>query len=515
MPQYPFDEYPQSELPSSITDAAGNRLTAPVGTAVTVATPASPRWVPAFPQLLGNNTVSNFDPGVSWSGAFFHTNVPICLDTTATAIIVWNSCTGVSIGESAAGASAPSDWKQQNRVIASVMVGGANQGRYAFTNAATTIMMDSLPRLSKRKALTLTTSSNVILRFGGYKFDTSMNFQVPSNILANRKVRLAGSNVTTDVPGEVDGTGNIGGSANNGYCPYFLLETTSTTFRSWIIKGSSIAYGGGGWWVTGVQGSYPQSTAMAGAASAIEIGLFRRADAANGMTSSVNLSEPGASMFRWTPQSALPAIKPDLDYYAGRFAFEQLVGATDVAISDGVNAYSAASSGFDLTNYIAAMSQMLETEIKKNQALNRRTWFCLECLQTTSSNWSVAQTDAQFRNAQTPALNGIGSGATANRAALKTALAAVCARLGSAWLIDMANIPVQPDGTTAQSLNSSGQLVYNKVYDGTTYYTPTGYTGAEDGTHPGHALAVIMGDYLATLFGTKNQTTFPAPGALN
>jgi hypothetical protein len=484
-------------------------------TAVTVSTPASPRWVPAFPQLLGNNTISNFDAGVSWTGAFFHTNVPICINAAATAIIVWNSGTGVNIGETAGASTAPSDWRLQNRVIASVMIGGANQGRYTFTSGSSTIMMDSLPRLSARKSGAVTTASSVIVRLVGYKFDTSINFQAPSNILANRKVRLAGSNVTSNVTGEVDGTGNVGGSSNNGYCPYFLLETTSTTFRSWLIKGSSIAYGGTGWWVTGVQGTYPLSTDMAGAQSAIEIALYRRADSAEGMTSSVNIAEPGASMFRWIPQSGITSITPNLDYYAGRFAFEQMIGATDVAVSDGVNAYAAASSGFNLTNYITAMSQMLEAEIRKNQSMNRRTWFLLECLATTSSNWSVAQTDAQFRDAQTPTNNAIGSGATANRAALKTALAAVCARLGSAWLIDMANIPVQPGGLTAQSLNASGFLVWNKVYDGTTYFTPTGYTGAEDGTHPGHAMAVTMGDYIATLIGTKNQTSFSAPGALN
>lgn len=484
--------------------------------AVTVTIPATPRWIPSFPQLIGNNTVNNFDAGASWNGAFMHTNTPICIDTTAMAVIVWNAGTGVNIGESSSGSATPNDWKYQNKVKVAVMVGGANQGRFSFTgNAGTTVMMDSLPRLSNRKAVTVTTGSTVIIRFAGDKFDTSINTQVPSNILANRKVRLAGSNVTADTTAAVDGTGDIGGSANNGYCPTVLLETTSTTFRSWIIKGSSIAYGGTGWWVTGVQGAYPLSTTMAGAQSAIEIALYRRADSANGMTSSFNMAEPGASMFRWIPQSAIASIKPNLDYYSGRFAFEQLVGATDVAVSDGVNAYAAAASGFNLTTYISAMSQMLEAEIKKNQAMNRRTWFLLECLATTSSNWSVALTDAQFRDAQTPTNNAVGSGATANRAALKTALAEVCARLGSAWLIDMANIPVQPGGITAQSLNTSGWLVWNKVYDGTTYYTPTGYTGAEDGTHPGHAMAVTMGDYIATLIGTVNQTSFAAPGALN
>lgn len=481
--------------------------------AVTVTTPTSPRWVPAFPQLMGNNTINNFDPSVSWNGAYMHTTVPICLDTTGMAVVVWNSGTGVNIGETGPASSAPSDWKNHNRVMTTVMVGGTNQGRFAFTNNSTTTVMDSLPRMSQRKAVTVTTASTVIVRFAGYKFDTSVNLQVPSNILANRKVRLAGSNVTTDPVAEVDGTGNIGGSANNGYCPTVLLETTSSTFRSWILKGSSIMYGGGGWWVTGVQGSYPLSTTMAGAHSAFEIALFRRADAANGMTSSFNMAEPGASMFRWLPQSAITSIKPNLDYYAGRFALESMLGATDVAISDGVNCYSAASSGFNLTNYVNAMVEMLRTEIKNNQAMNRRTWFLLECQPTTSSNWSTAQTDTQFRDAQTPTLNGLGSGATANRAALKAALAAECARLGSAWLIDMANIPVRPDGTPAQSLNSSGFLVSNRISpDNVTFYAPT---NADDGTHDSHSRAVTFGDYVATLIGTVNQTSFPAPGTLN
>lgn len=483
------------------------------GAYTTVSTPSTPRWIPAFPQLIGNNTISNFDASVTWNGAYMHTNVPICTNASAMAVVVWNSGTGVNIGETAAGSSAPSDWKQQNRVMTSVMVGGTNQGRFGFTNGSTTIMMDSLPRLSQRKTVSVTTGSAVILRFAGYKFDTTKNTEVPSNILANRKVRLAGTNVTTDPSAEVDGTGNVAGSANNGYCPTVLLETTSNTFRSWILKGSSIMYGGTGWWSIGVQGSYPLSTTMQGAHSAFEIALYRRADAANGMTSSFNMAEPGASMFRWRSQSAISSIKPNLDYYAGRFAMEQILGATDVAISDGVNAYSAASSGFNLTSYINAMVEMLTAEIKQNQAMNRRTWFCLECLATTSTNWSVAQTDAQYRDAQTPLLNGLGSGATANRAALKAALSAVCAQLGSAWLIDMANIPVQPGGLTAQSLNSSGFLVSNRVSpDGIVFY---GATNADDGTHDSHSRAVTMGDYVATLIGTYNQTSFPPPGALN
>lgn len=480
----------------SIYPASGNG-------AVTVSMPNTPRWIPAYPFQQNVGSLNNQDAAAPWTGSWTRWTFPVYASSSRLAMGTWNTVPNINVGETFAGSAAPTNIRLNNSIEAALQRASTNLGRFQWQGANNKCVSDGSFRLSEPLAIAVTKDETLAVRYGCDKFDTSVNSQRPNHRTTDRHANLA-RNVTTDVSAYVGGTSTDTGTGNGMGDPVFL-EVTDGTLRAVLIQGSSIGFGGNGWIAANQQNGLPLSASVQGATSGAELTAYQNGTA-TGQTGMVfsNQSESASNLFQRYKTVGYSASQ----YRPGRFrqrdAEEQQIGYTDTIISFWVNECSATMSGFNINTALDAFESAARQIIKKNIALDRRTWFFIEGNQTTwtggGTPWDLGLSDTAYQDGQTPASNGV-TNITSYRNQMLARLDAVCKQLGSAWIFDT--------GKVTQTLNSRGELVWKK---GPSGVQPT---SSNDGTHPNQANCYAIRDAAVPFFGGRNATTFPAFGLLN
>jgi hypothetical protein len=475
------------------------------------------RWVPACSQILPNGTIINNDPSAPWTGTIHRGKVPVYANFSKIVLGISNVGTMNNIGESLAGAADSSDIRiAANRVQANLEVNGVNLGAFSWFGNIDPTMTDAF-KLSFPISATVSSIDNVWVRLGVHKFDTTINSQVVANRIASRLgITVCQRNVTTNVAADVANTNPVGG--NDCFIGYPFGETADPNLNSALIRGDSLAYGGTGWWINGVQGANPLSNTMDGSMSDIEIALYRRSNPAQGVVY-FNISEPASAMWVQVNQGKNivgtgNGFEPSR--YSARYAIDKL-GFTDDFVSFWTNEFGYASGGFNEANWKVGMEEIARKIILQNHVYLRRTWFVVDPVQTQwtggGTTGDLGLSPTAYLDAQTPVFNGIPvGGPTALHEWFVEMLDGVCNELGSAWVYNRAKF--------YQQKNTRGELAWKKISDGVGgWFAPTGGNGpsyANDFTHPGHAAAVSCATDMEQYFPTRTQTSgFPALGLLN
>jgi hypothetical protein len=477
--------------------------------AVTVQTPARDRIVPAWVVQMYNSSVSTHDPNAPWTGSFGKYNVPISVNATALFMATYQSSVVSVAGERIPGGGDASDIRYNNKIQGAIKRAGTNLGSFTWVDAGADPVSDMSFNLSSALVVSATEGETLQANWGCYKFDTSIN-SLRSYLILNTHSNLgANRNVTTDVNGTVTAGGTDSGTDASVNGDPILLRTTNTTRRFVVISGSSKASPGSGWTAGNQQSGLPLSVNADAATSPAEIAC-RQNGLGSGQNGMVwwNTAESGSCQQQRFPTSfSQSAFRPQ--GYRMRNALMQQVDFTDEIISLWVNEFGNAF-GFngiwvsaDTSAHDLFWEQIFTQAIKANIARNRRTWFLIEGLQTDwtggGTNWDATLTAAAYRDAQTPSKGSFINPGIARAKCLEVA-DRVCKREGSAWAIDTAKF--------THALNVRGESVWDLK---TSSIQPTA-----DGTHELHSSAYLVGNGVATYFGTRDQASgFPSFGLVN
>jgi hypothetical protein len=484
-------------------------LTKSGNAAVTVATPARQRIVPATVVQMFNSSVSTHDPSVTWTGGIAQYNVPISVDANAILMATYQSSVVTVAGERIPGGGDASDPKYNQKIQAAIKRSTTNLGSFTWVDAGVDPISDMSFNLSSPLVTAATEGEVLQVNWGCHKADNTLNTLRAYLILNTVTSNGANRNVTTDVNAFVTGTSNNAttGISTNG--DPVLLRTTNTTRRFVLIDGSSIATAGSGWVVGNQQNARPLSVNVDGATSGAEIAC-RQNGIGVGQNGMVwwNCAESGSCIQQRIPTSySIVGYRPQ--GYRVRNAIAQMVDFTDNIVSVWMNEFGNAFgfNGLWVSNDMAVhdlfWEEVFTKIIKDNIARNRRTWLMIEGPGTTwtggGTAWDATLSASAYRNAQTPDKNSLTNPFTARAKCLEVAKR-VAQREGSAWVFDTALF--------THAHNDRGVYVWD--------LTDASIQPTADGIHPLHNASYRIGNGLGAYFGTRNQTSgFPAFGALN
>ena len=494
-----------------------NRKAPPVVQSIAAGTK---RLIPAFNQTLVEGSVINHTAAANYGAKH-------SLQSTAaaaySAVVLAHSITGlkVNMGEAGPNGVDYASPLEIPNVTSYLVVGVSNQGAFTNLRGGTDQPLDAGLQFSTRKAYSGSAGDTIkiltgLIRASGSTKNGECNPCRLGNQFANCSSDVVA--LSADMTTFLTGTSIVAG-ASGSYPGFVFLETTSET-NAWIIEGNSLDYGGTGWWSIAVQDATRLSRDYDGACSTMQWALTRPGASSNAIPW-FGMAESGATIFHQYRQTVLNNLGGggtnyyDPQRFQLRAGIRKSIQASNRSYGLGINERAAASSGFVLADYIAALEQCVRQVIQEDQLYGRRTWFRLDPLQTSWTGGGtvgdLTLSESAFRDAQTPTYNTlIAGGADAILDAERAMLDRVCRQEG-AWWIDCARL--------WQTKNTRGETVWNKTPDGVGgWLAPTGTTASatNDWTHAAHKNCVNAGATISALLPNKTQTSgFRAFGCLN